>query len=1553
MMYVPIARRKAAKACWSPSQHPDAKDDPAMSIRKSHFRKSKSRRARFKNLLSFEILEPRQLLATPEIAYWDFGDTDGTTFQNASIIGSQASDIEWRTDRTAFQTNSGNLDLIDDGSNQFFTDLRQKSNTSNLNPLDLSSQDHLRLQVNFASWDLTNADQGAVHRFDLKRSGSTEYAHLRLRKTASGSEVFVGFNGVSTAIPMNTTSGAVSMTLDLDLDLNIAEYDIGGVTGTLNPSNGALTLTNETLNFGVFNKFLGSNSSSDTIVIDSMGLSVVPQVTRSVQSGNWTDPATWDNGLPDEFSQVIVTQGNTVTLDGINNVTDTLIVHGTLDVEEDGSNRALTSRWVHVNSGGVFQIGAANDRFDDGEFKLTLTGTDVTSDHVIETGMGTMVIENNDGFLMAGMNGRFQFFGEERLSFTKLGATAEIGATTITVENVIERNFDGTTSAGSDGELDWQVGDEIVIASSSRDYSDEEVRFVTGVNDTGTQTVLTLDSPLVNRHYGEIEVYDNGTRTWDLDLRAEVAVLNRSINIEGTQDTDGSFGDRANFGDGAGQNLGIGGHTMIMSGAGQITVDGVRFNKMGQTGNIGRYPIHWHLAGDRTGDLLRNSSITNSNNRGTTIHGTHNLVVQGNVYHDIHGHGIFMEDGVEVGTQYLHNIVLGVHTVGGDNSALDDPFIVDTHDVIFQDATKEVSSAAYWMTHPSNVWTGNISAGSEGTGFWFIFPTKAIGASANDPANDGVNASIASIDTFIHNTSHASPLGMVIDRGADIEIDVGDPIFQGNGELAGRYYPSSPLFLEHFTAYKHGGAAIYTNVDDGYTFDEFKYADNFISSFQLRSKTNSNTLYVGHSRGNADTSEVVAGHSLYNNNVILKDNHYAGFTGPNGYFFNAEFASKRQHFLISGSTFEDDGTADQIRYDNPNGDNLFLSQIPIAGIDVDGTLTGHVGGGPGFTVIPDHPFHKDADDFVPSGWEAIVSEDYYASFELISIFGLAGAIDNVRITNPTDVSISKFGGQGKLNVAIKLGWGDYVVDFPDGLGNFESEGFRYVLRMSQGDEYVPSDQKANVFQFKGIAGKLAPAGVNRVGDINALRNATETVYYDDANGDLWMKLFYEIDLDLFGDQMEMLPVEPILLSSATVNPGSNNRSGLGLLEASFDQIVWEEPTLQAYNHSTAELVDVSAATVSGLGTNDLQWDMSSLTLPDGRYTVEILTSNPNAPHQTLAVEFHIRRGDVNGDAAVNFADYSIVGGNFDPLPGEAFRPGDANGDGRVNFADYGVIGAGFNPIPLDELTYDWGDAGGDGTSFPTTEADNGARHVLGTGLRLGAAVDEDSDGQPSSAADNDSGDDGITFVTVNPGNLATIDVLAAVPGIGFLNAWIDFNNDGDWLDEGEQIFEDQAITDGNQQLQFSVPSDAFIGDVLSRFRLTSSAGYSFSGLAASGEVEDYSVSITSNNDTASFTGFGDFSNFDNFGNGGGNNFSSGTFTDGNDNNNQFPSLLQQPPTRSEELSLAGTDSEPLSVEASLGKERPTPNVARLNSQDRFFEIAANFDADMDSSSPGV
>jgi subtilisin-like proprotein convertase family protein len=172
--------------------------------------------------------------------------------------------------------------------------------------------------------------------------------------------------------------------------------------------------------------------------------------------------------------------------------------------------------------------------------------------------------------------------------------------------------------------------------------------------------------------------------------------------------------------------------------------------------------------------------------------------------------------------------------------------------------------------------------------------------------------------------------------------------------------------------------------------------------------------------------------------------------------------------------------------------------------------------------------------------------------------------------------------------------------------------------------------------------------------------------------------------------------------------------------------------------------------------------------------------------------------------------------------------------------DSGTFAGGWELNITTGAASDFGDAP---APYPTLLANNGARHTITAGVQLGAAVDSESDGQPGAGAlldDNTTSDDedGVVFTSaLVGGQSASVDVTASVSG--FLNAWIDFNSDGDWSDGGEQIFVNTPLSAGVNSKSFAVPLTP--PDLTyARFRFSTTAGgLSFTGAAADGEVEDY------------------------------------------------------------------------------------------------------------------
>ena len=218
--------------------------------------------------------------------------------------------------------------------------------------------------------------------------------------------------------------------------------------------------------------------------------------------------------------------------------------------------------------------------------------------------------------------------------------------------------------------------------------------------------------------------------------------------------------------------------------------------------------------------------------------------------------------------------------------------------------------------------------------------------------------------------------------------------------------------------------------------------------------------------------------------------------------------------------------------------------------------------------------------------------------------------------------------------------------------------------------------------------------------------------------------------------------------------------------------------------------------------------------------------------------------DLRDSDATSGNAYSIPGGNFPEIVVQHLVNGTpTNGTGAYGEVDH-TMDTGFY------LDYDFGDA--PDPNFPTLLASNGARHIIVDGLRLGANIDAEADGQPTAAHNGDDNngtpddEDGVVLPNLIAGQTATIQVTASATGR--LNAWIDFNGDGDWNDAGEKVFNDTALIAGINNLTVNVPLAATQGNVCTRFRFTSSTGMATNptGEAADGEVEDYLAAIIKN-----------------------------------------------------------------------------------------------------------
>src|SRR6186713_2318783 len=409
------------------------------------------------------------------------------------------------------------------------------------------------------------------------------------------------------------------------------------------------------------------------LVVSAIAVLATQEVrTQSVRATNWSDPATWPNKkVPAAGDQVIIGKDKDVVLDVSPPPLGGLSIDGKLTFSNN-ADLELTTEWIMLH--GELAIGSEARPHTR---KATITLTDNAKGEEVMVGMG------DRGIMLSG--GTLNLHGSTTNTWSKLSATANAGATSIQVLDA----------------KGWKVGDEIVLASTDFDPRQAERRTIAAIRGNN----ITLDKKLDYMHFGKI--------TFEVDQRGEVGLLTRNIKIQASADAAESF---------------YGGHVMAMVGS-KMFVEGVEFNRMGQNLTLARYPIHWHLIGDAQGQYIKNASIHDTYNRCVTVHGTNFLHVENNVTYNTVGHCFFLEDGIEHGNEFVHNLAIQTkchtskpcvptnlaargETRNGTNGQ-------QSKDVLLP---SDNTAASFWITNPDNTFRDNVAAGSDSNGFWMSLP---------------------------------------------------------------------------------------------------------------------------------------------------------------------------------------------------------------------------------------------------------------------------------------------------------------------------------------------------------------------------------------------------------------------------------------------------------------------------------------------------------------------------------------------------------------------------------------------------------------------------------------------------------------------------------------------------------------------------------------------------------------------------------------------------------------------------------------------------------------
>ena len=818
---------------------------------------------------------------------------------------------------------------------------------------------------------------------------------------------------------------------------------------------------------------------------------------EAVRSGMWSDSVTWAGGnLPEAGDKVTISAGLDVVLDINTPELAGLTINGKLSFA-DNDDLELTTEWILVF--GELEIGTeSNPHYS----KATITLTDNIQNEQL-MGMG------DRGIMLSG--GTLNLHGNRTNAWTKLSETAEAGSNTIEVLNADQ----------------WQVGDEIVLASTDFDPRQAETRTITRINDNS----ITLDTPLEYMHFGEI--------TYGVDQRGEVGLLTRNIKVQASADAEQSF---------------FGGHIMAMV-TSKMYVEGVELYRMGQNLELARYPIHWHLVGDGgEGQYIRNAAIHNTYNRCVTVHGTNYLQVENNITYNNVGHCFFMEDGIEHSNRYIQNLAIQTrcHTSKPCDptnlapfGSTDDLLNFKTEGQSAPDVLipSDNTASSYWITNPDNTYIGNVAAGSDSTGFWFAFPDHPTGAFEGSDDSLATWPARTRFREFRGNVSHSNFDGFMQDRG---------PLPDGRTRPWG-YIPfadaanrADPIKdgIEDFTAYKNRNSGIWAR-GEMHVYKGLKFADNGIgfthaagnfdnSYYEFTSRV-LDSLFVGESDniGNPRTpSEIAYGRSLPQPKVpdfpIRAYEFYDLYHElDNITFINYEDNDTRKTGAISHLLFTSFGmstynTAKDMAFINakpvyhpplePAENNNRWSNDDWGNVsyqssvfnDKDGSITGIPDS---YIIITDGIDGMEDCEARPS-WNSVICTGDIGRMNLGGggITGLGGGGRNgsggiapgggrIRgIIEPSGIMVSRNGNTFMSNGETNVRAGsEYTV-------TTEGDSVRLWVKELDAGSWL-------MFKLPGFTS--AEAGVEQ-SSMNALRNAGETSYFKDDDA-LWVKLVSTAD----------------------------------------------------------------------------------------------------------------------------------------------------------------------------------------------------------------------------------------------------------------------------------------------------------------------------------------------------------------------------------------------------------------------------------------------------------
>ena len=333
----------------------------------------------------------------------------------------------------------------------------------------------------------------------------------------------------------------------------------------------------------------------NTFVVEVGGNSAVVESEPFVYGYRWSDDSTWGGDFPPaEGDTVYVPPGMVLIVDQSTSKLFMILVEGVVIFSDEVTIVVQAEYFLVIN--GRLQAGTVTKPYQS-ELTFILEGNYYTKQL---PAFGNKVL----GCHLCTLD----LHGSNRdVVWTELESTVSPGDLTLTLTQ----------------QVDWVVGDSIVVASSSFSHQQSEERVIKSID--ATKKIITVDSPFVHEHRGESLTY--GTET--VQLRSEVGLLSRNIRFRGAEHS---------------EFRNYGAHLMLHGEAEKglnARISNVEFSQCGQQRTV-RNCIHFKNNGDLSDSFVKSNSIHHSYSRAITVSSGSHLTIYNNLGYSVMGHSIFL-----------------------------------------------------------------------------------------------------------------------------------------------------------------------------------------------------------------------------------------------------------------------------------------------------------------------------------------------------------------------------------------------------------------------------------------------------------------------------------------------------------------------------------------------------------------------------------------------------------------------------------------------------------------------------------------------------------------------------------------------------------------------------------------------------------------------------------------------------------------------------------------------------------------------------------------------